>query len=197
MCQLIPVPVMHLYTLAQLLIDMELLEIHGTINKKQKKVYCVEDDKVSGLGLRGKEGKMSPRRLQSTTITDELKLSTNFKSKVIGISIKDRGAIIPAGHYADGAYWFSKSGKMISSSFYRKRLPKWVKDFNEKKYYLSLTENGWNTLLDKSKYHDSRADNSPYESKFGNKKRATFPYDLKSMIQRDGPSVIRSSPFGN
>ena len=176
---------------------------HGIIgntwyNKQESKyVYCVEDEQVIGLGSEGKEGKMSPRRLQATTITDELKLFTNFKSKVIGISIKDRGAILPAGHFADGAYWFSKSGAMISSSFYRKRLPKWVKEFNKKKHYFALVNNGWHSFLDKKEYQESRADDSPYESKFGNKEKPIFPYDLKSMMEKDGPSVIKSTPFGN
>ena len=165
--------------------------------QESKQVYCVEDEQVRGLGAEGKEAKMSPRRLQATTITDELKLSTNFQSKVIGISIKDRGAILPVGHFADGAYWFSKSGKMISSSFYGKQLPKWVKDFNKQKHYVSLSEKGWTLLLDKKEYKESREDDNPYESKFGNKERAIFPYDLKSMIEKDGPSVIRSTPFGN
>ena len=61
---------------------------------------------------------MSPRNLQSSTITDELKMATNFKGKVIGISIKDRGAILPAGHFADWAFWYTKTGEFISSSYY-------------------------------------------------------------------------------
>ena len=77
--------------------------IHGIVSNEwfhrtlKKEVYCTDDESVSTLvpGTE-KEGKMSPKNLQATTITDELKLATNFKGKVIGMSIKDRGAILPA-----------------------------------------------------------------------------------------------------
>ena len=72
---------------------------------------------------------MSPRNLWVTTITDELRLGTNFHSKVIGIALKDRAAILPAGHTANAAYWFDyDSGKWITSSYYTDKLPRWVED---------------------------------------------------------------------
>ena len=74
---------------------------------------------------------MSPRRMLTTTIGDQLKLATDFRSKVIGIALKDRAAILPAGHSADAAYWWDTSaGHFISSTYYMKELPQWVKDFN-------------------------------------------------------------------
>ncbi|MDR2284826.1 MAG: alkaline phosphatase family protein, partial [Sphingobacterium sp.] len=74
-------------------------------------MYCTQDENVEGVGTTEKEGKQSPRNLLASTITDQLKLATNFQSKVIGIAIKDRGGILPAGHFADAAYWFeAKSG---------------------------------------------------------------------------------------
>ena len=96
-----------------------------------KGVYCTDDSTVSTLGNSGKAGKMSPDNLWVTTITDELKLSNNFKSKVIGIALKDRGAILPAGHSANAAYWYD-AGKWISSSHYMNALPAWVDQFNNK-----------------------------------------------------------------
>lgn len=82
--------------------------MHGIVSnewfsrKEGKEVYCTDDAAVKTIGNGSKdEGEMSPRNLQTTTITDELRLSTNFKGKVIGISIKDRGAILPAGHFAN------------------------------------------------------------------------------------------------
>lgn len=76
------------------------------IRETQTEMYCTQDDSVHGVGLdpNDSDGKMSPKNLLTTTITDELKLATEFKSKVIGLSIKDRGAILPAGHFADAAY---------------------------------------------------------------------------------------------
>ena len=104
-----------------------------------KEMYCTDDNSVTTIGDGTEsEGKMSPSNLQSSTITDELKLATNFKGKVIGISIKDRGAILPAGHFADWAFWYSKTGSFISSTFYGKELPSWVSQFNNEKHYQFL-----------------------------------------------------------
>ncbi len=99
-----------------------------------KVMYCTDDATVKTLGLGSEiEGKMSPKNLLTTTITDELKLSTNFKGKVIGMSLKDRGAILPAGHFADWAFWLSNTGNFISSTFYGENLPDWVASFNTEK----------------------------------------------------------------
>jgi predicted AlkP superfamily pyrophosphatase or phosphodiesterase len=97
-----------------------------------KYIYCCSDDNVNSVGTKSAEGKMSPRNLLVTTIGDELKLATEFKSKVIGVSIKDRAAILPAGHAADGAFWFENAtSHVITSSYYMNELPKWVTDFNK------------------------------------------------------------------
>ena len=99
---------------------------------KGKAVYCCQDDDVKSVGSDSKEGQMSPHRLLASTIGDELKIATNFKSKVIGVALKDRAAILPAGHSADAAYWWDTSaGHFVSSTFYMKELPKWVTDFNK------------------------------------------------------------------
>ncbi|MFM7894377.1 MAG: alkaline phosphatase family protein, partial [Flavobacterium sp.] len=108
---------------------------------------------------------MSPRNLQSSTMTDELKLSTNFKGKVIGISIKDRGAILPAGHFADWAFWYSKTGAFISSTYYGEKLPDWATQFNAEKNYLKYVNKGWDLLKPKETYNESLTDNNPYEGK--------------------------------
>lgn len=95
-----------------------------------KNVTSVSDDTVKLLGGGNANG-ASPRRLLVSTIGDELKMAGGGKSKVIGISLKDRSAILPAGHMANGAYWFdAKSGNFVSSTFYFDKLPDWVRDFN-------------------------------------------------------------------
>ena len=106
--------------------------MHGIVSNEWysrtlgREMYCTDDASVKSLGESAKgEGEMSPKNLQATTITDELRLSTNFKGKVIGISIKDRGAILPAGHFANWAFWYSKTGNFISSTFYGEKLPDW------------------------------------------------------------------------
>ena len=97
-----------------------------------KPVYCCGDSTVKSVGSDTKEGQMSPRNLIASTIGDELKLATNWKSKVIGVALKDRAAILPAGHAADAAYWWdTKAGNFVTSTYYMNELPQWVKDFNK------------------------------------------------------------------
>ncbi|MBL8177429.1 MAG: alkaline phosphatase family protein [Bryobacterales bacterium] len=97
-----------------------------------KSVTSVEDDKVTMLGGEGKAGKAaSPRRMLVSTVGDELKISGRG-AKVVGVSVKDRSAILPAGHMADGAYWFdSNSGNFVSSTYYFPQLPEWAEAFNK------------------------------------------------------------------
>ncbi|MGL4584347.1 MAG: alkaline phosphatase family protein, partial [Flavobacterium sp.] len=94
-------------------------------------MYCTQDDAVEGVGGgAGKIGKQSPKNLLVSTVTDQLRLATNFQSKVVGIAIKDRGGILPAGHFANAAYWLDgTTGDWITSTYYMKDLPKWVKSF--------------------------------------------------------------------
>ena len=163
-----------------------------------KDMYCTDDENVKTVGDgTKKEGEMSPKNLQSTTITDELKLSTNFKSKVIGISLKDRGAILPAGHFADWAFWFSKTGNFISSSFYGEKLPDWVNTFNNEKRYADYLNQNWNLLKPIETYNESLPDDNPYEGKLYGSKTPVFPYNLKEMYEKNDAGVLRSTPFGN
>ena len=98
-----------------------------------RKVYCCEDSTVMPVGSGNKkDGCMSPVNLLSTTIGDQLRLHTDFRSKVIGVAYKDRAAILPAGHSANAAYWLDrKNRKFITSTYYMaQELPQWVKDYN-------------------------------------------------------------------
>jgi len=177
--------------------------MHGIVSNEwfhrtlKKDVYCTDDATVSTL-VPGTEteGKMSPRNLQSSTMTDELKLATNFKGKVIGISLKDRGAILPAGHFANWAFWYTKSGEFISSNYYGEKLPIWLDEFNKEKNYLKYTDKGWNLLNSKDTYNESLADDNPYEGKLY-KKTPFFPYNMKEMLDNNDAGVIRVSPYGN
>lgn len=95
------------------------------------KVSSSQDDSVSTVGNKGKSGKQSPRNMLTTTIGDQLRLHTDFRSKVIGVSYKDRAAILPAGHSANAAYWFDTKGLcFITSTYYMQQFPAWVSDFN-------------------------------------------------------------------
>src|SRR3954465_6264786 len=133
--------------------------IHGIVGNewydrlKHTTMYCSEDISVNSVGSNDDLGKMSPRNLLTTTVGDELKLATNFKSKVIGVAIKDRGAILPAGHAADAAYWYdNKTGDIITSTYYMQQLPQWMQAFNKRKMVDSLYKLNWNTILPKETY---------------------------------------------
>ena len=109
-----------------------------------KTAYCCTDTTVNGVGTDGAAGRMSPRNMLSTTIGDELKIATDFKAKVIGVSLKDRAAILPAGHSADGAYWLDNAtGNFITSTYYMKKLPAWATAFNKKYGGRSERETGY------------------------------------------------------
>ncbi|WP_422358660.1 alkaline phosphatase PafA [Reichenbachiella sp.] len=179
--------------------------VHGVIandwyEKVQKKmIYCVEDETVSGIGGLGEIGQRSPRNLLSSTITDELKIHFQNRSKVVGISLKDRGSILPAGHNPDGAYWFDEaSGNFMTSTFYTDELPEWVTKFNAKKMSNQYTKGKWETLMDMDSYIESARDDREYENAFFMDLSPTFPYDLKTIRKSFGThNTLMYSPFGN
>lgn len=163
-----------------------------------EEMYCTQDDGVTAVGGTGKVGQQSPKNLLVSTVTDQLKLATNFQSKVIGVAIKDRGGILPAGHFADAAYWLDgATGDWITSSYYMDKLPKWVQDFNKKKLADSYFKQGWNTIYPIDSYVLSTADNTPYEGLFKGEKTATFPRDLVRLKKDNGYDLIKAVPQGN
>jgi arylsulfatase A-like enzyme len=118
-----------------------------------KKVTSVSDDATKLLGGREGEKGQSPRRLLASTFGDELRLATNDRSKVIGISSKSRSAILPAGRHASAAYWFNtNNGRMVSSSYYFDRLPAWVERFNQQGMADKFFGRRWERLLPEAEY---------------------------------------------
>ncbi|QBR13827.1 alkaline phosphatase PafA [Sphingobacterium sp. CZ-2] len=162
-------------------------------------MYCTQDDAVEGVGTKEKEGKQSPRNLLASTVTDQLKLATNFQSKVIGIAIKDRGGILPAGHFADAAYWFeANSGDWISSTYYMENLPNWVQNFNKQKLAEKLLKQDWNTLYPIETYkNNSVDDDNVYEGKWAGEETPTFPRKTSLLMKDAGYELIKTTPFGN
>ena len=178
--------------------------IHGIIANDfydrlaRRKVNCVEDSRHRPVGSDG-NGDVSPWRLQATTITDELKIFSQKQSKVVSISFKDRGAALPGGHMADGAYWYDiKTGKFITSTFYRNALPEWLDKFNGKKLADKYLSQEWKTFYPVDQYTESGPDDSPYEIKLKGKLKPTFPYNLKELRKTNGEyDLLISTPFGN
>lgn len=165
----------------------------------KKSVYCAGDKTVQSVGTQSTAGQMSPRRMKTTTFADENRLFTQLKGKTIGISIKDRGAILPAGHTANAAYWFNgkDEGNFISSTYYMNSLPTWVKNFNasgKASSYLKV----WDTFYDINTYTESGSDLNTYEGGFKGKSTATFPYDLATLKDKNrGFDIIKATPYGN
>lgn len=165
--------------------------------KTGKSMYSADDSTVTAVGSNSKAGKMSPRNLLATTITDELRLATNFQSKVVGVSLKDRASIIPAGHNPTAAFWMDDAaGKFITSSYYLSALPDWVNAFNDSKPIDKLLPNGWNTLLPIDQYTESTVDNVEWEGTLKGATQPVFPYDAKKAYATDH-GTLRQMPFGN
>jgi predicted AlkP superfamily pyrophosphatase or phosphodiesterase len=163
-----------------------------------KVVYCTDDSTVRAVGAANAiEGKMSPKNLLVSTITDELRLATNFHSKVVGVSLKDRASILPAGHLGNAAFWLDDaSGHFISSTYYMKQLPDWANKFNDQDRINQLIEKGWNTLYPLNTYEQSDPDAEPYEGLFPDETSSVFPHDLKTVYSKSKAS-FRNTPFGN
>ena len=176
--------------------------IHGIAGnnfvKNGKKVYCTDDDTVKPVGSTSEAGLMSPRNLWVTTIGDEMKIASNGRAKVVGVALKDRASILPAGHNPDGAFWFDdKSGNFITSTYYMNQLPKWVEAFNNKKLPEHYLSEKWNTLYPKDTYTESTSDENEYENGIKKGVKATLPLNLPELYKKYGYNIIRNTPFGN
>lgn len=179
--------------------------VHGIISNQwydkdsDSVVYCVEDSNYTSVGTSTTAGQMSPKWMTVSTLSDQMRLHTQFRGKTIAISMKDRGAILPGGHSADGAYWFAggSEGKWITSSFYMDALPNWVKRYNSSGKvagYLKV----WSPLKDIKTYIESGPDNNEFEQTFNGESAPVFPHDLPALWnQNSGFELLKVSPFGN
>jgi predicted AlkP superfamily pyrophosphatase or phosphodiesterase len=155
--------------------------------------YCVGDLSTSPVGTKSKAGQMSPRNLVGGTVADEMRL--RFGSKVVGISIKDRGAILPSGRKPAGAFWFDAgTGDFVTSSYYMAELPAWVRSFNGQKRAASVIGQKWERLLDASAY--AGRDDAPGEGAAPGQKAAVFPHTI-APSQSGTFSNILPTPFSN
>jgi predicted AlkP superfamily pyrophosphatase or phosphodiesterase len=170
--------------------------MHGIISNEwydkraRKRVYCCADSTVTGVGTRENAGKVSPRNFIGGNFADQLRL--HYRSKVVGICMKDRGAILPAGKRPTGAFWFeAASGNFVTSSYYMAALPAWVTAFNERKLPASYYGKTWDRLLKPEAYE--REDNLPGEGNLPEEKSPTFPH----VVLRRKPSAPKPSATDN
>lgn len=179
--------------------------IHGIISNawfdkvSGRNQNCVSDNRYRGVGTSTVIGQKAPTQLLASAFADENRLATQMRGKTIGVSIKDRGAILAIGHTANGAYWFSgkSEGNFVSSTFYMDALPQWAADFNTSRVidnYLTT----WDTYFPIDTYIESGPDDTPYEGVLNGKETPTFPYDLKKLAgDNGGYDVLGATPFGN
>lgn len=131
-------------------------DIHGIIENAWydrtlgRELNCVEDPASKIVDTGGEQSGQrgaSPRNLQGSTLGDELRMASDFKSKVIAVSLKDRGAILPGGKTANAAYWYkSSTGHFVSSTYYLSSLPDWVAKFNENSPARNYCGKSWQAL---------------------------------------------------
>jgi len=161
-----------------------------------REVTSVSDGKVKQLGGRDGATGASPHRLLGSTLGDQLKLTTQGRARVVGISLKDRSAILPVGKRPDGAYWFDgNTGNFVSSTWYFPELPAWVKNFNRDQHSDRYFERVWERLLPAAAYARSAGDDNDYEGK-----DHLFPHSLRGKDEKPGPAFygrFQSSPFAN
>ena len=167
-------------------------------NNTGENVYCVDDKNAHLIGDRTGAASYSPANMLTTTITDELRLATNQKSRVYGVAIKDRGAILPAGHLANAAYWYSdKTGIFTTSTYYPNQNPAWLQAFNKRKAGDSLVKQGWKLLYSPDVYDQSTVDANNYEKAFKGEKAPVFPHVFDSLGDTDRYAILKSIPAGN
>ena len=191
--------------------------IHGMVSNvwydrvKKRLVYNIEDKRYhilsknadiddstevdSSQALAGTDGR-SPANIMVSTFSDELSLFTNEKSKIFGVSVKDRGAVTLAGHNGK-AFWFSKtSGEFITSSFYYDKYPTWVKKFNDQKLAERYLGKSWTLMYDKSKYMFGNSDDNPWEEDYANFGRV-FPHIYGGKENKYFNHFLTFSPAGD
>jgi predicted AlkP superfamily pyrophosphatase or phosphodiesterase len=167
-----------------------------------KKVSSVSDSTVQLLGGKPNDPAASPHRLLTSTVGDELRLVTNDRSKVIGISIKDRSAILPAGRHANAAYWFNPpTGNMVSSTYYFNELPAWVTSFNNARPADKYFNAKWDRLLPESEYIKRAGPDSPsWETVTARGDTNAFPHIITGGATAPGSTfywALDYSPFAN
>lgn len=179
--------------------------IHGIVSNdwyqrsEGRVVYCASDADMKPVGAPALLGTYSPHRLKATTLGDQVELATMGRGKTIGISIKDRGAILPAGRTADAAYWFDgSSGNWVTSTWYTDSLPSWVRNYNAQRRPDICLQAGWKAKDKPETYLHSLPDENTYEVPFNGSRTATLPYKLRPLAQLNGGyNILKCSPWGS
>ncbi|SHO51214.1 alkaline phosphatase family protein [Desulfopila aestuarii] len=191
--------------------------VHGMIGNiwydrtKGRTVYNIEDDNFTlltpGAGVdqsaeidstqkAAKSDGRSPAAIMVSTLGDELAIHTAGRSKIFGVSVKDRGAVSMAGH-AGKAFWFSKaSGEFVTSNYYYQQYPDWVDQWNAKKLAFSYSGKSWNLLYTQEEYLFGEADDRPWETDIAGFGRI-FPHPYGTADGKYFTTLLTLSPAGD
>ncbi len=178
--------------------------MHGIVgntwydNLRKKITDSTEDDYFITVGADTRFGNASPKKLLSTTVTDNLKIFSQGKSRVFSVAMNRESAIFSAGHAADGAFWFDpESGRMISSSFYFSTFPDWALNYNRENFAARYSAQNWITQRPITDYAESLPDNYPLEPGYFNQYN-TFPHNLRTYTREaESFNPIKTMPFAN
>ena len=162
-----------------------------------RKVYSVEDDRYTVLGQSPEEHQgTSPRNLTCSTFADELVLATGGQSRVFSVSLKDRGAIIPAGHLGKAFWYASSTGEFTTSTFYYETVPDWVQAWNLTKPSNRYQGTSWKLLRERSTYVYAARDDRPVERSYKTLGRV-FPHPLSAEEPADFYDTLRFTPMAD
>jgi len=180
--------------------------VHGAIGNSwyvrelDRQINVIEVSGYKGVGSpESYDGSKAPGNMLTTTFGDELRLHTNKRSKVVSMSRKDRGAILPGGHLGD-AYWYEpSSGRYVTSTFYHEALPDWVAEFNSRDLAMEYLSRPWETLHPIEEYTASIDDDNPYERRYAEDVPPVFPHDLPMLMEENGygPDLLSTTPFSD
>ena len=175
--------------------------MHGILSNdiylplEKREMYCVEDNSVHPIGASANGQGLSPKNLRVYNFGDSLKIN-DPECNVLTVAIKDRSAILNGGKKADAAYWMAENGAFVTSSYYLEALPAWVVGFNNNDYAFSYLNATWPLLKSPDQYSSSLPDDAPFENtRLGDP--AVFPYNLKTLLQKEGKDGVAFTPFGN
>jgi len=176
--------------------------IHGIVSDnwfqrlQSKKEDAIYDEKEKTIGPNPDGYHFSPGNLLTTTVFDELKLFNNFRSKVVSVSLEANGAIIPAGHLGDEAFWFDDAtGKWVTSTYYADSLPTWVKQFNDKNFPDIYLERDWLPMLSLEHYRNGALKGLSKSTGFASENK--FAKKISGFIKKGHEyGALEANPFG-
>src|SRR5690606_8872137 len=166
----------------------------------QRSWYCAKDTTVIPVGTTDPRASRSPAQLLASTLADELELRTDRRSRTVGIALKDRAAIMPIGRTGDAAYWYmgGAEGKFVTSSWYRKDLPAWLKDINAQQLPHTYLDRTWDLALPRDRYGTPLPDDNPYEEAIAPGVRPALPLNLAELREAGQDlGLLNFTPWGN